>query len=151
MRDTSISVSMPLRRPRSSSRIRSVPPATIRARSFLSARIFMTSSVEVAVIYYFHMGFSCCCEGDVFLPGQPPTRCRVASSQRTLLATTSFNYCPLPVTISERRSNVSTARWVRVVKLRMAAGSAASSLRLASTLFKASPIWLPSSKKAASN
>src|SRR5690606_33687962 len=55
IRVTSMTVSMPLRAPRSSSRIRSVPPATTRACSRFSARTRMTSSMDVALIYSCHI------------------------------------------------------------------------------------------------
>src|SRR4030067_2815362 len=54
-RDTSINVSISLRSPRSISRIKSVPPAMMRACGLRSARIWITSEMLLALKYSRHM------------------------------------------------------------------------------------------------
>src|SRR3972149_3857482 len=54
-RDTSINVSISLRTPRSISRIKSVPPAIMRARDPRRARIWTTSAMLATLKYSRHM------------------------------------------------------------------------------------------------
>ncbi len=141
MRVTSIRVSIPLRTPRSSSRIKSVAPATMRALSPRSDNACRTSSIVVAFIYSFH----------IFL--WRTLKDSAASFEMTTSIKTfrvSFLYCPSPTITSDRRLYVSTAMRAMDVRLRIAAGRADSSPRLASTLSMARPTCSARSKKAAS-